>query len=435
MNHDVDVVVLGAGVAGLSAARDLADSGLSVMILEARERIGGRVHYDAFEAAGRSVELGGAWISSRFHPLVMTEVERYGLQLAVEPDFSWLWALDQSSYQPGFPLDTDELYDLERALADVIFAARRIDRVVRRDEQGDLSDLDVPFGTWVKGLGLSPRVEKFLYMSASIGTGADETDFSALSVLSLVAGMDCSALGYIGACSEKFAGGTAALVQALASTAGVDLRLGQQVSRIVQHADGVQVHTLDAVVSARQAVVALPVNCWDDIEFEPALNPAKRAIAGEGHPNRMVKLHLLVDEDPGDIFTLGRETDLLCVATQYRTDRGVVLVGFASPPSDFQPHSRSDVERVLAQVLPKATLIDYTWHDWNLDPYAKGAWMVYPPGHLADHASAIAAPEGRLSFAGADIATTWIGWMEGALETSERAVAEVQARLQTPQSS
>lgn len=429
MSPDADVLVLGAGVAGLSTARYVAQAGRSVVVLDARDRTGGRVHYGSFEGAACSIEYGGAWISSRYHPRVMTEVQRHGLELVVEPDFSWLWALDQPAYQPGFPISGDELYELERAFADVIFAARRIDRVVRRDRQGGLTDLDVPFKTWVEGLQLSPRVEKFLFMSASIGTGASEADFSALSVLSLVAGMDCSALGYVGACSEKFVGGTASLVNALAATPGVELRLEQVVHRVVQGDDGVEVHTSDGIVTAREVVVALPVNCWEDVTFDPPLTAPKQDIARRRNPNRMVKLYLLVDEDPGDVFTLGRETDLLCVATQYRTSRGVVLVGFASPPSEFRPDARGDVERALAQVLPNARLLDYSWHDWNADPFSKGAWMIYPPGHLAEHSTAIAAAEGRLSFAGADIATTWIGWMEGALETSERAADEVLQRL------
>ena len=432
MTPDADVIVLGAGVAGLSAARNITAAGHSVLVLDARSRTGGRVHYGAFEAAAHAVEYGGAWVSSRFHPHVMAEVRRYGLKLIVEPDFSWLWALDESMYAPGFPLTGNELYDLERGFADIIFAARRIDRAVRRDQQADLADLDVPFESWIKMLGLSPRVEKFLFMAASIGTGAREAEFSALSVLSLVAGMDCSALGYISACSERFVDGTASLIDALASTPGIEVRLDQVVHHVVQDDDKVEVHTRDCALTARQVVVTLPVNCWSDVTFDPPLNEAKQKLARRRHPNQMLKLYLLADKDPGDIFTLGRETDLLCVATQYRTERGVVLVAFASPPSTFQPHSREDVERAFAQVLPHARLLDYAWHDWNADPFSRGAWMVYPPGHLAQEATAIAAHEGRLSFAGSDIATTWIGWMEGALETAERAAEEVLRRLDSP---
>jgi len=298
-----------------------------------------------------------------------------------------------------------------------------------RDQQGGFDDLDVSFEAWVKALGLSPRVEKFLFMGASIGTGASEAEFSALSVLSLVAGMDCSVMGYIAACSEKFAGGTASLLNELAGTPGMAIRLDQPVRRVVQGLDAVEVHTAEGVLTSREVVVALPVNCWEDITFDPPLTAAKRELALHKNVNRMVKLYLLVDEDPGNIFTLGHEADLLCVTTQYRTERGVVLVGFVTPPTTFQPDSREAVERALAQMLPNARLLDYSWHDWNADPYSKGAWMVYPPGHLAQHASAIAAGEGRLSFAGADLASTWIGWMEGALETSERAADEVLKRL------
>lgn len=425
-----DVVVVGAGITGLAVARDISDAGRSVLVLEARERQGGRLDYREFPAAGRSVEMGGAWVSTRFHPYVVREMERYGLEVVHEPDFSWLWSLDTDTYAPGFPIEGDDLYDLERAWVDAVIAARRIEREQRRDEQGGLEDLDVSFEEWVSSLGLSPRVAKFLFMGASIGMGASERDYSTLSVISLLAGMDCSPLGYIAAAAEKFSGGTASLLAALAAAPGTTVQLGTAVMRVHQHDDHVELTTNRGTVRARQVVWTTPVNCWAHTEFVPALSPAKSRLAAQTHPNRMVKLHMLIDTDPGDIFTLGRETDLLCVATQYRTEAGTVLVGFASAPRTFRPDTREDVERALGQVLPDATLIDYVWHDWNADPWSRGTWMAYPPGHLATSASEIAATEGRVAFAGSDLATTWIGWMEGALESGARAAAETLAALE-----
>ena len=423
-----DVIVLGAGIAGLATARNLRESGASVVVVEGRDRIGGRLEYRQFPGTSTSVEMGGAWVSSVYHERIMREVDRYGLGLIQEHEAEWKWALDRPDYTEGFPLSGDEFFELERCLVEASIAARRVDPNMFRDQQGGLDDLDVSFAAWVEALGVSDRVATFLHMYASIGIGAVEDAWSALDAFSLLAGMGCSPMGWLATCGEKFEKGTISLLEWLAE--GIDVRLGSIVSAVRSDDDGVTVETSSGTLRARDVVVALPVNTWTDVEFSPALGPDKSELAEVGNQGRMIKLWLLVDDAPPNLFTLGRASELLCVSTQYEVDEGTLLVAFASPPRDLDPHDRDGVARALGQVLPDATLIDYIWHDWVGDEFSRGTWMGYPPGFLASRASRVAAPEGRLSFAGSDLARTWIGWMEGALESADRATDEVSSRSQ-----
>lgn len=419
-----DVVVIGGGIAGLRAARDLADAGKKVHVLEARSRLGGRTDYVTFPGTRQKVEMGGTWVASRFHPLVMEEVDRYGLSLVHERDSSFRWALDGAPFTEGFPIVGDEIYDLERAFAEIVFAARRLDPTIRRDVQGDLSDLDVTVHDWVSSLELSHNVEQFIFMMVSLGMGAHETEWSALDAFSLLSGMQCSPYGWLAAAGEKFAGGTSSLVDSLASQEGIEIHLKTPVRAIHTVGNAVDVVTDHGTVRAQHVVVATPVNTWHDLEFTPPLEGAKSALATEGHRGRMVKLWLLVDQAP-DIFALGRGTDFLCLNTQYRVPEGVILIAFASPPSSFRGLDRSSVEAALKEVLPDSVLIDHIGHDWAEDPWSQGTWMGYPTGYLSQSATEISAPVGRVKFAGADLATTWIGWMEGALESGRDAARSI----------
>jgi monoamine oxidase len=88
------------------------------------------------------------------------------------------------------------------------------------------------------------------------------------------------------------------------------------------------------------------------------------------------------------------------------------------------------VERAVHQFLPDTDVLGTAAHDWNSDPFSRGGWPAYPPRTLSRVASGLQRPEGRLSFATADIATRWIGWLDGALESGARAAGEALACLE-----
>src|SRR5579885_2563116 len=115
MTERCDAIVVGGGFAGLRAARDLRDAGhADVVILEARDRLGGRTLARTFPGTGHLIELGGTWISPRLHPLIAGEMKRYGLKLAHRenaPPPSFRWRFDGATLD-GFPIAGDELYDL-----------------------------------------------------------------------------------------------------------------------------------------------------------------------------------------------------------------------------------------------------------------------------------------------------------------------------------
>ena len=182
-------------------------------------------------------------------------------------------------------------------------------------------------------------------------------------------------------------------------------------------------------IDARVAVIAVPVNTWSDVEFEPGLSGAKATLAAQRHPNRMGKVWALVEGAPPGTMGFGPGNGLLFVAPQYDHGDASVMVGFTSPPSLTDVTDEDAVIAAIHEYYPDARVLAVDAHDWNADPFSKGGWLTYRPGQVTRLHSGLQSPEGRVLFAGADIAVRWIGWIDGALETGARAAAQAIEQL------
>jgi monoamine oxidase len=419
-----DAIVVGGGLAGLRACRDLSDTGYTALLIEGRDRLGGRTWCRPFRGHDHPVELGGTWVAPEHNHFVRQEMDRYGLKLAARPPevrFSWRFDGARSG---RFPLEPDEVFQLERALYRIMASNERIDPEVPRDEQ-DLRDLDVSVDQFLSSCALDGRVYDFLAAFGSLGSGATPTEWSALTACSLMAAFGGSAYAWFGGVVDKLAGGTAALVSALLSDANPEVKLSTRVTRVQQSASAATVVTQAGErISASVVIVAVPVNTWREIEFAGGLSPAKAELSRVGHPNRMGKVWMLVEEAPPATLGFGPGNDLLFIAPQYELGRASLMVGFFAPPSRLDSSDRGAVAKAVRQYFPRASVAAVDGHDWNSDPFSKGGWQTYRPGQLSRLHSALQAPEGRVLFAGADIAVRWIGWMDGALETGARAARQ-----------
>jgi monoamine oxidase len=420
-----EAVVVGAGFAGLRAARDLRGAGCEVLVVDARDRLGGRTWCRPFAGGEVNVELGGAWISPRHHHWVAAEMSRYGIGLAEAHATAgaFQWRFD-GSVSRDFPLQGRQIYELERALYHVIAASRRVNTETPRDRQ-ELADLDVSLDEFLGGLELDQRTRQFLEGFGALGSGAASSDWSVLTALSLIAAFDCSAYAWYAAVADKFAGGTGSVIAALAEDAAPEVRLSTAVTRVEQRADEVLISTADAaILSAGVVVLAVPVNVWSDIEFVPPLSGAKATVSAARHPNRMAKVWTLVEGAPSEVVAFGPASDLLYLAPQLDVGGASLMVGFSSPPHLLDVTDAAAVEHAVRQHHPASTVLAVDAHDWNADPYSNGGWMTYRPGQASRLMSALQEPEGRIAFGGADIATRWIGWLDGALETGARAAVQ-----------
>ena len=430
-----DALVIGAGFAGLTAARDLAKDGKRVLIVEARDRIGGRAWYRPFADTEFSIELGGNWVDPEGNAALMAEVERYGVRLSESPHPEHhVSLLDGVLSHAACPITGDDELALQKVVQEVLVQVRRIDSALPLDRQ-DVADLDVPLDSYLDGFGLSATLRGLVGAWIRENTGCHESQISALHLMSWIPNLndDVLALGHTP--THRFAAGTIDLLQRMLDDSGAELRLSTPVAAVTQAAEHVEVRTRSGeVLRARGAVIALPLNCLTDVVFEPALSPEKAAGAAIGQSGAAKKLWALVTDLPPKLLGVGDHDEPIDVFfTDFPADEtglgGDLVVGFSTQERPLDIVDRDDMEVAFRRYVPEAGVLKVDGHDWLADPYAKGTWCATPAGLLSKYASALEATEGRLVFAGSDIAHAFRGWMEGAVATGATAATRLSAIL------
>lgn len=433
-----DVVVIGGGFAGVIAARDLTEQGNRVLLLEARDRLGGRTWSTTFPGTDINIEMGGQFVlSDELWPHVGAEIQRYGVELHHAPAPESYPTLFSGGHNPGpFPIPLEQMFDLERAALHCVQAASRIQTGVPLDQQ-DLTDLDIPVAEFFAPLELPPETYDFVVTVFTVYAFRYPEEGSALHGLNVLACMGNSPLTMWGAMDAYIR--TADLVEPIAASA-TEVRLSAPVARVDQTGDHVVVTTVAGeLVHARAVVVATPMNIWNDIEFVPPLSEEKRVASSERHgADRSAKAWVRTRNSPRLPFMLAapwRAEGALAIFTEAELDDGDQLMGmFALASYDTDDYhldfdERESVERTLQTMLPGSELVAYHAHNYVADPYSKGDWVSWKPGRITKSHSALAAPEGRLSFATADVAPKWLMLIEGAIESGRQAAQQAQETL------
>ena len=419
-----DVIVVGGGFAGVTAAREAALRGRSVLLLEARDRLGGRTWTTPWN--GSEIEYGGAWV--HWHqPHTWSEITRAGLSVAVSDDAGVAGWYVGSERRTGSIEERDEIarrgwdrfvdgvrealpvpHDPVRSLG----ALARFDRQTIAERLGELSLSDEERDV------LTAELESLAHAPLEQAGAVSVLRWHALSGYSLE-------LTQFTGGRVTMLGGTRALLDAIASWAPFARRLATPVAAITQRGDRVEVETRSGDgFTARAVVVAVPLNALGAIEFAPALPDDKLAAIALGQASRGIKIFIHARGErvqhssirPGHPFGyLGTET--------FDGDGSQLMIGFGIDAARCDAGDLPAVQTQLDAILPGYEALGATAHDWLADEFSRGTWAIHRPGWYEHHHAAMQRPEGRLVFAGSDIANGWAGFIDGAIESGIRAGA------------
>jgi monoamine oxidase len=422
-----DTVVIGAGLAGASAARDLAEQGQRVLVLEARAQPGGRTITGPLAGTDREVEFGGSFVPVPHCPHVRAEVERYGIGLVpLRRQTSFAYLLGGRKLDGPVPVDPSEIVAFERLCFRFLCKAARLDPAVPTDPN-TIAELDVPWEEFLDGLDPAPGARDLFDSWVAMESGRDLSEVSALYPLWLTAALGHSVAGWHLSAEATIEGGTKRLMRALLGQCGTELRTSSPVAAVAQTEAAVEITLADGSrVSGRSAVVAVPVNCWSRIEFTPELSAEKKRGSALRPGSRGVKGWAVIDGAPPRLNGFAPSGGIKMIFSEFDWDGAQVIcfLGRDDGPDAIDVNDPADVERALQPFAPGCKVRSSEGVIWTASPYSDGAWAA-PPVGVWPLLERMRAPEGRLAFASADIARRAIMWMEGAIESGRDAARTI----------
>mmetsp|Transcript_9446 Transcript_9446/g.23608 ORF Transcript_9446/g.23608 Transcript_9446/m.23608 type:complete len:463 (-) Transcript_9446:62-1450(-) len=444
------VVIVGAGTAGLVAAACLVDAGRHVTILEARERVGGRVYTEATQD-GYLFDLGGQWVGATQHR-VRHWLGRFGIGLYPQfDDGKHLFCLDGQTVQTYSGnisnLSLSGLGELARIVASVDDMCMKVPldspHMAERAKEWD----EITVKEWQERHITNPHTKVLMNFIVCTVFAADPSQVSFLYFLFYMRGGD----GYNnlanvhgGAQQDKIKGGAPALCQAMLNHVLADgrsrIHFDCQTYRITQQSDHAIVHTSKGAFIASRVVVAVPPVFASAIHFSPPLSGVRMQKLQRAPCGSVIKMIWVFERAwwrahgfSGEVLTVTSPCMLYYDATSPDGAHPALVCFIAGATAGMWSERGPEKikEAVIAQLhelfgdiveRPKEVLMK----DWLADPWSAGCYVgVMGPGTLSYYAEDLQKPHGRVHFAGTDISKKWCGYIEGAVVTGEQAAEQV----------
>jgi monoamine oxidase len=447
--RDTDVVVVGAGLAGLAAARRLTAHGVDCVVLEARDRVGGRTLNHSI-GDGKIVEVGGQWVG----PTQTRVLELMG-ELGLESFSTYDQGEHVVEYEGEVQRYTGTIPKLsKRLLADFGQAQWKLDRMAKK------VPADAPWTTakaeewdsqtlwsWMRRNVLTRGARDALSLGVEAVWAAQPADISllhALFYISSAGGLDALWDTEGGAQEARVVGGSQLISVRMAEELGNRVALDAPVRRIAYEGERVTVQADGIDVEARRAIVAMPPTLTCRIAYDPPM-PAMRDQLTQRIPQGTVIKCMAVYDEP---FWRGRG-----LTGQGTSLEGPVKLTFDNSPPDGSPgvllgFLEGNQARELGAWEPSrrreavidgftrlfgpdaAAPLDYVDKSWADEEWTRGCYGCYmPTGAWTVYGPHLRAPVGPIHWAGAETAIVWSGYMDGAVRSGDSAAEAVAAKL------
>lgn len=446
-----DCAIVGAGLAGLCAARQLARRGLNIVVLEARDRVGGRIENGRL-SDGRIVELGGQWIGPG-HDMMYELAGRYGLGLIGLPnDGDFTIRMQGQTLRIPPKDDAPALTPFEVAdLGQGVMRFRRLADRLLTDQAwalGNAAWLQQELRGWIStNLRTPGGVARFVEIfEAAFGQVPEDATLEAgLRQANIGVDLENLVLANGGLHQHRLDGGIFALCEGMAAELGDRIRLADPVIR-VHHTfhEATLVLSSGKQITARRVINTLPPRLSTQLDYHPTLEQWRIDTAGRIPQGNIIKAFLVYPEPwwrkLGLTGQMGSDEGAVRVtldATGEGDSRGVLLGFFEGPDAESLSHRSVTLrQRAFTESLIRTfgdiaeNPVEYVERDWASEPFTGGCHGAhFSPGVWTATGPQLAQPSGVLHWAGAEYATRFNGYMEGAVRSGAEAAANVAREL------
>ena len=440
-----DVVVIGAGLAGLTAARELTRAGFDVVILEGRDRVGGRTFSGTL--AGVPVDRGASFVGPTQDAVLKLAAD---LGCGTTPTYNdganlIRWRGNVRRYQGTIPkLGLVGLLDIGRIQWQFDRIAARVSVTEPWNSKG-ADELDaMSLGGWLRSVRATAGSRDLMAIMSRVTWGAEPDEVSMLHAVRYVktsGGLDRMLATVGGAQQDHFVEGTHQMSVRMAEELGDRVRLGAVVSRIEWSEDAVAVTSSAGVVEARRAIVAIAPMQRLDIDIAPAPPIEYQQLAQRWPLGALTKSYAAYPTPFWRAKGLSGQalSDQGPVFITFDVSPGAggpgILLGFTDPRGfDCLPEEqrREQVLQCFTALFGEqaAEPIDYLDQRWGAESFAPGGpTAAVPPGSWTEFGRLLRTPVGPLHWAGTETADEWTGFMDGAVRSGQRAAAEVSGAL------
>lgn len=453
------VAVIGGGLAGLIALRDLRAAGMEAHLYEGRSRLGGRV--STYRGGPVPADDGGQFINGD-HADMLALARQYGLELIDRAELSGV----SMAIADGRVIGEDELAsdlrtiaariaaDAEALDADYDAAAPAFDAISVSQYLDRHQDALEPYVRAVLDGGARPYIRDLLEATIRTEFGQEPEDASALEFIFNLPVVDGRHVRVIGSSDERFVlqGGSGRLIEALAPEAMPHVSLGHVLERIEKAGDGVRLHFMNGVVvEAERAIITVPAPLLRTIEFGELLPENWRRYVTEIDCGRNEKLNAAYRGRPwdrsmglaGDVWPLSGDFAEAWDATTVEGDTGLMTFFMGGrqcqsadgrSAGDLRQAFETQAQPAVRGLGDASALWQRRTH-WTKDRFARGAYSCFRPGQLTrfaelfwleEEGKVLQAPvAGPLIFAGEHLSDAWPGYMNGGAQTGRLAAQVV----------
>ncbi|RST72594.1 FAD-dependent oxidoreductase [Siminovitchia acidinfaciens] len=413
-----DVIIVGGGFAGLTAARELNMLGYDVLLLEGKDRLGGRTWTG--HRLGCDLELGGTYVHW-YQPHTWAEITRYGLQLCEAPAAKKAYWITGGNLRTGTPGELNSI--VKESFEQLLNKAyEHLPQPFNPLASSSFTEMDeTTVYEYLDRFSFTSEQKDFLNSLLTIDFNGDPMEGAITQMFRWWAFSGGSRYVFADTVSRyKIKTGTKSLIEAIAGDVKAEIKLSAVVESIESNENFVQVKIRDGEsFRAKAAIVTAPLSTLDKIRFQPALSDLKQAFIEEKQVAKGIKVWARVKGRIEPFVTYAPAGyPLNSVHLDSYIEGDSIIVGFGSDASRLDSDDPKAVEAAISHWRTDLDIIESTAHDWAGDDLAQETWPMLKPNQFTKYIEEMKRPEQGVFLAGTTYANGWGGFIDGAIENA-----------------